>query len=258
MTSSYEQPRLAALYDTENPGRWDQDLYLALAVELGAVDVVDLGCGTGALACDLAARGMHVTGVDPAAAMLELARGRPGAERVTWVQGLAADVPDTSADLVVMSGHTAQLVVADGDWHATLRNCRRALRDGGHLAFETRDPAAQAWRGWSPATTREVLPHPDGGRYEAWVEVVHESPDDTGTTVVLHGHTVLPSGEHVVVPETLRFRSQERLAADLDDAGLGVLQTWGDWDRSPVGPGTLELIVLAGTDRMPPARPGPA
>ncbi len=247
MSSSYEQPRLAALYDTGNPGRWDQDFYLGLAVELGAVDVVDLGCGTGALAVDLSGRGMRVTAVDPAAAMLDLARRRPGAERVTWQQGHAVDLADAAADLVLMSGHVAQLFVADDDWQQALRHCGRALRDGGHLAFEMRDPAAQAWRGWTPATTREVLPHPDGGRYEAWVEVMTESHDDTGVTVVLHAHTVLGSGEHVVTPETLRFRSRDRLAADLTDAGLAVCRTWGDWDRSPVGPGTLELIVLAGT-----------
>ncbi len=248
MTSSYSQPRLAALYDVENPGRWDQDFYLALAVELGAGDVVDLGCGTGVLAVDLAARGMRVTGVDPAAAMLDLARLRPGAQRVTWCHGDAAELRTAAADLVVMSGHVAQLFEADDDWEQALRHVRRALRPVGHLAFEMRDPAAQAWRGWTREATHEVLAHPDGGRYEAWVEVVQETSDTTGTTVVLHGHTVLPDGEHLVTPETLRFRSRERLVTDLASAGLVGLQTWGDWDRSPVGSGTLELIVLAGVD----------
>lgn len=200
----------------------------------------------GALAVDLADRGLRVTGVDPAAAMLDLARRRPGAGRVTWREGTADDLPDAAADLVVMSGHVAQLLVADTDWQRALRHVRRTLRDGGHLAFETRDPAARAWRGWTEAATRQVLPHPDGGRYEAWVEVAQETTDATGTTVVLHGHTVLPSGEHVVTPETLRFRDLERLRADLAGAGLGLRRAWGDWDRSPVGADTLELIVLAG------------
>lgn len=248
MTSSYSQPRLAALYDIENPGRWDRDFYLALAVELAAGDVVDLGCGTGALAVDLAHRGMRVTGVDPAAAMLDQARRRPGAAPVVWRQGDAADLPDAASDLVVMSGHVAQLFVADTDWEQALRHVRRTLRPGGHLAFEMRDPAAQAWRGWTRETTHEDLAHPDGGRYEAWVEVVQKTTDATGTTVVLHGHTVLPSGEHLLTPETLRFRSRSRLTRDLAAAGLSVLRTWGDWDRSPVGSGTLELIVLAGVD----------
>ena len=47
--------------------------------------VLDLGCGTGLLATAIAARGPAVTGVDPAAAMLAIARDREGGGRVTWV-----------------------------------------------------------------------------------------------------------------------------------------------------------------------------
>lgn len=63
----------------------------------------DLGCGTGALAVDLAAAGHVVTGVDPAGPILEIARARPGGAQVRWIHGTAADLPD-DADLVVMEG----------------------------------------------------------------------------------------------------------------------------------------------------------
>lgn len=49
-----EDPRTVATYDTECAGRADHDLYLRLADQLGARTVVDLGCGTGVLAVDLA------------------------------------------------------------------------------------------------------------------------------------------------------------------------------------------------------------
>jgi 2-polyprenyl-3-methyl-5-hydroxy-6-metoxy-1,4-benzoquinol methylase len=71
-----EDPRLAAVYDTECAGRADHDFYLALADELGARSVVDLGCGKGVFAVDLAQRGHAVVGVDPAGPMLEIARHR--------------------------------------------------------------------------------------------------------------------------------------------------------------------------------------
>lgn len=90
-----EDPRLAALYDIECAGRWDHDLYLALATELGAASVVDIGCGTGVFAVDAAAPGRRVIGVDPAVAMLDLARTRPGGERVEWIHGTADDIPDS-------------------------------------------------------------------------------------------------------------------------------------------------------------------
>jgi SAM-dependent methyltransferase len=43
-------------------------------VALGAKRVLDVGCGSGPLFAPLAARGIHVTGLDPAPAMVELAR----------------------------------------------------------------------------------------------------------------------------------------------------------------------------------------
>ncbi|RIJ15014.1 class I SAM-dependent methyltransferase, partial [Clavibacter michiganensis subsp. insidiosus] len=71
-------PRLVALYDGDNPDGPDHDFDRALAEEVGARSVLDLGCGTGMLTVSLATAGRRVVGVDPSAAMLDVARGRPG------------------------------------------------------------------------------------------------------------------------------------------------------------------------------------
>jgi SAM-dependent methyltransferase len=62
--------RLAEIYDVVEGQRGDLDHYLAIADELGARSVLDVGCGTGTLACLLADRGIQVAGVDPVAASL--------------------------------------------------------------------------------------------------------------------------------------------------------------------------------------------
>lgn len=240
-----EEPRLVATYDVECAGRRDHDFYLALAAELGAGAVVDLGCGTGMFCTDLVARGLRAIGVDPAAAMLDAARRRPGAERVTWIHGGADDVPSDAADLVVMMGHVAQYFIADDEWAATLSHCRRMLRPGGHLTFETRDPRGREWERWTPELTRMTYPHPDGGTFESWGEVVSLSGSPEAPTETHEGHTVLPDGEHVVSTESLRFRSEAEIVRSVADAGLELVELWGDWQRSPVSDGTRELIVLA-------------
>jgi len=62
----FEHPRLVAIYDALDPDRGDLDVYAAIADELGANRVLDVGCGTGTFALLLAGRGLEVTGVDPA------------------------------------------------------------------------------------------------------------------------------------------------------------------------------------------------
>lgn len=81
----FEHPRLVAIYDALDPDRSDLDVYAAIASELSARHVLDLGCGTGTFALQLADCGLAVTGVDPAASSLAVARAKPGAERVTWI-----------------------------------------------------------------------------------------------------------------------------------------------------------------------------
>ena len=77
----FEDPRLARLYDVFDGDRSDLDAYLAVATELGASTVLDVGCGTGVFALLLAARGIEVVAVDPAGASLDVARGKPGRRR---------------------------------------------------------------------------------------------------------------------------------------------------------------------------------
>src|SRR5207249_1009866 len=75
----YTDPELVAFYDLENAWGADSDTCRVLAKE--ARSVLDLGCGTGIAAAALV-EGRSVTGVDPAAAMLAVARDRPGGDRV--------------------------------------------------------------------------------------------------------------------------------------------------------------------------------
>src|SRR5262249_17814656 len=156
-----------------DPDRGDLAVYAAIAEEFGARSVLDIGCGTGTFACLLAARGLSVTGLDPAAASLEVARAKPGAELVHWRHGFATtDLPESlQVDLATMTANVAQVFLSDEEWAATLLAIRRALRPGGRLVFETRDPAVKAWLGWTKEQSYQRVEISGTGPVQSWVEV---------------------------------------------------------------------------------------
>jgi 2-polyprenyl-3-methyl-5-hydroxy-6-metoxy-1,4-benzoquinol methylase len=61
----YLDPRMVAQFDAGKGERDDFDFVLAIASELEATTIVDLGCGTGQLAVELAVDGRRVIGVEP-------------------------------------------------------------------------------------------------------------------------------------------------------------------------------------------------
>ena len=224
----FEEARLARLYDPLDPDRSDLDVYAAMAVEFGARSVLDVGCGTGTLACLLARRGCTVTGIDPAAASLAVARGKPGADRVRWLHGAAASLPPLRVDLAVMTGNVAQVFVTGEEWAATLRAVRAALRPGGRLVFESRDPAREAWLEWTRERTHRHADVPGAGPVETWTELT-----GAGDGVVSFRTSFVfgPDGATMTSDSTLRFRSREELAATVAAAGLIVEEVRDAPDR---------------------------
>jgi hypothetical protein len=52
---------------------------------------------------------------------------------------------DSEFNLAIITGHAFQVLVGDDELRASLTPIRQALTDGGHFAFETRNPLARAW-----------------------------------------------------------------------------------------------------------------
>jgi SAM-dependent methyltransferase len=216
--AAFADPRQAVLYDTFNgDDRPDLDAYLAIAGEVGARRVIDIGCGTGVLAIRLAGAGCSVLGVDPAEASLAVARAKPQAGLVTWLHGDATALlgRNEAADLAVMTGNVAQVFVSDEDWSATLSAVRAALRPGGWFAFETRRPEVRDWESWNVAPTPVTLP--DGRSAVVTCTVTDVSPP----LVTFEGSTTI--GDEVLrSTSTLRFRERQEVERDLLTHGFTV------------------------------------
>jgi len=224
----FEHPRLVGIYDALDPDRSDLDVYVAHADALGVSRVLDLGCGTGTLARLLARRGLDVTGVDPAGESIAVARAKTGAERVRWVHGDASDLPPMQVDLVTMTANVAQAIVDRQAWEGTLAGLYKALRPGGHLVFESRDPAARAWEGWNRDASYRVSEIDNVGSVESWVEVT-----DVSLPLVSFRWTwaFASDGEVLTSNSTLRFRERDEIETVLLEHGYAVNEVRGAPDR---------------------------
>jgi SAM-dependent methyltransferase len=233
----FEEPRLARVHDPLDPDRDDLVVYAAMAEEFGARSVLDIGCGTGTFACLLAGRGLDVVGVDPAGASLDVARAKPGAERVRWLWCDAAGLPPLQVELATMTGNVAQVFLTDTEWGAALQSARAALRPAGRLVFETRDPAAQAWREWNRAGSLTRADVPGVGAVQSWSEVT----EIRGDLVSFRSIFVFEvNGEVLTSESTLRFRQRDEVADSLMAAGFVV----DDLRDAPDRPGR-ELVFVA-------------
>jgi hypothetical protein len=178
--------------------------------------------------------------VDPAVGMLEQARTRTDIE---WVLGDLGSVGwSHEFDLVVMTGHAFQVFLGDDELRAALAAIRSALTDVGRFVFETRNPLARAWEGWTVDEAVEVV-----GTAGSVVRMTREVETPVSGDAVSFTTTFTGPGwdRPQASRSTLRFLDRGVLSSFLSGAGLVIEEQFGDWDRSPLTDTSPEIITIA-------------
>jgi ubiquinone/menaquinone biosynthesis C-methylase UbiE len=134
--------RRAANFDTdfghsirsdEERAAWDRVFALAVGGRHG-LEALDVGCGTGFLSLELAARGHRVTGIDFAPAMLTLAKEKAASAgaAIRFEEADAENLPFAAASFdLVITRHVLWTLPHPG---AAIGEWIRVLRPGGRLA----------------------------------------------------------------------------------------------------------------------------
>ena len=249
---AFAEPSLAALYDLFCRWEPDGDSGFYLPLVMAADSVLDVGCGTGMLLrrAREAGHAGRLCGLDPAAAMLDVARAGHGIEGssidgrgIEWVLGdLSSTRWDQEFELVVMTGHAFQVLTGDEQLHEALMAVRAALAPGGRFVFETRNPVVREWERWVPANSVQVT-----DRAGVVVRMAHQVELPVRGDLVSFTTTYSSPGwdRPRCSRSTLRFLDAAGLSSVVADAGLEIERQYGDWDGAPLGAASPEIITFA-------------
>ncbi len=239
--AEFDNPRLARVYDSFNSLTEDGVFWLAKIKELGVQRIIDVGCGTGLLTCELAQLGYTVVGVEPARAMLDLAQEKEGGKKVTWLLGSTEQLQGQKADMVIMTSHVAQFFVSSEKWDEALKNMYDALEEGGVILFDSKNPLSAPWKNWSKEKTKRTRTTPEG-EVMFWID----APVVNGNQVEYELHYLFSKdSEELVSKNTLVYRSKDEIMEDLQTVGFQVENVYGNWNGDEYSEDSEEMIFLA-------------
>lgn len=250
----------APLYDDLDNARAPKeysDFYASL-VTPGTGSLLDLGCGTGSITSVVADRlrahgpDRPVTGVDLSREMLDLAAGRY--PEIEWLLGDIRRPPVAGRryDLGICCFYTMQVLSRDADLAEAFASMREALTDEGRFAFDIHQP-----------NTAFLEMAAAGGLEDG--RIVRKFADKTGRalqireystydpeSLIFSGTWYLHDGEtDERIPidpmiQTLRQIYPEVAERLLSEAGLKILERYGDFARSPFTPTSKRQVLICG------------
>jgi len=242
VSRQFSQPLLASAYDALNSFGRDGDFWLGRIDELAPKTIIDLGCGTGLLTCELAKHGYRVIGVEPANEMLAIARKKPYANKIQWIEGGYEKFDALRADMVLMTSHVAQFFLEDKEWQAMLKASHEALNPGGHIMFDSRTPIFPPYQTWPTEAAPRRVEDLTLGSIEWYYELL--GIEGNRVRYQLHFYFI-NSGEEIASADELIFRSHDEVTKSLEDVGFKIKTVYGDWDGTPVTSGSPEMIFVA-------------
>ena len=217
----------------------------------GARRVLDVACGTGMHAIELARRGYEGVGADVSAPMIERARenARAGGVAAHFVAAGFGELMEKTRgqfDALLCLGNSLPHLLTPADLRSALQDFVACLRPGGLLLIQNRNfdaVLAHQERWMTPQTHRE------GDLEWLFLRFYDFAPDGTLTfnLVTLRRQGAEAWDQRITATRLWPLRQGE-LTAALATAGFGDITCYGDMSGAPFDPPTSGNLVL--TARM--------
>jgi len=215
----------AAIYD--NAGRGDEVATVAFLEQLaGDGPALELAIGTGRIALPLAARGVHVDGIDISPAMVARLRAKPGGDQISVTMGDFAEVPvQGTYRLIFVVFNTLFNLLTQDDQVRCFENVAAHLTDDGSFVVEAQVPTFLTRLRDDQYVDAEGIGvdevRLDVGRYDPVTQILDES----------HVHL---SREGVrLYPIVTRYAWPSEIDLMARIAGLRLRDRWAGWNREP-------------------------
>lgn len=241
-TGLYSNPELAQFYEVNAHNRFDYDVILKLAKD--AKTVLDLGCGTGVLSARLA-ENADVVAVDPAGAMLDIARENHGSLNLEWIEGDARNIRlNREFDLIILSGHAFQVFLTSKDQLEVFKTIEVHLSKAGKFVLDSRNPYFPNSKERTKAQTLCKFEHSKLGEVSAWNCSTYD--ENSGILTYSNSYQLSDASEIKSAQEQIKYTPKPKLVELMAGVGLSVTQCFGDWDETPFQEGSREVILIGG------------
>ena len=236
--------RLSRIYDLD----WGKfsERYVSLIGQLlnrrgiAVASILDLACGTGTLALELARQGHSVVGIDSSPEMIEKAKSklRRKHDALFDVQEMSRFSVDGTFDLVTCTFDSINYLLAPGELKGTIGRISGAMKEAGLFVFDS-------------DTHRHYVNHHDGEYHhqlggESFVQKCIYDPEK------LIARTIFEFPDGAVEVHLQRPYDLPELEPMLAEAGLSVVHAYAHFDKTPFDRSGERLICVA--ERIPPKK----
>lgn len=248
--------QLYDLYVPDWPGEIDFYRSLLANTGLSVHGILEIACGTGRVALQLAGQGADVVGLDLSPELLDMARRKSaGMSNVHWVQGdMRTFELGKKFGIILIPGHAFQFMNTPGDQVSCLERIKCHLVPDGILVIHL-DHQDITWLGDlvknKPAgyKKRPLLIHPGSGKsYRQSYRWTFE-PSTQTATVFVEWEQVNPDGEVVDVwkmdPTPLHCVFRFEMEHLLHRVGFSIEAVYGDFFKGALADESGNMIWVA-------------